>query len=89
MDDVNTKNADRDSVKELVDAADYSRCIICQVVLGDSEVHMECSHRFCSNCFEKMKKYAALRDMNFIHNPRDHAKGDADDKSDTRVTFRK
>ena len=37
---------------------DYLKCIICALVLRDPVMIVECGHRFCKGCYEKMKDYA-------------------------------
>ena len=43
------------------DVADYLKCIICQLVLRNPVLMVECGHRLCSGCFNRMKKHAADR----------------------------
>ena len=40
------------------DVPEYLKCVVCHMVLKDPIQIMECGHRFCNNCFERIKNYS-------------------------------
>lgn len=45
--------------EEFVDTpADYLKCLVCQYVLKDPVVIVDCGHHYCSDCFNSIKGYS-------------------------------
>ena len=40
------------------DVPDYLKCTVCQFVLREPIQIMDCRHRFCQPCFERIKGYS-------------------------------
>ena len=38
---------------------DYLTCVICDLALRNPVMLVNCGHRICNPCFEKMKEHAA------------------------------
>ena len=42
----------------ILDVPDYLKCTVCQLVLREPIQIMDCGHRFCQPCFERIKGYS-------------------------------
>ena len=49
----------------LSETPDYLRCVVCSLVLRDPVQILTCGHKFCSQCFNCMKKYAETKNAEF------------------------
>ncbi|XP_057302475.1 TNF receptor-associated factor 3-like [Hydractinia symbiolongicarpus] len=50
----------------VTDIHDLLKCVVCNFVLKSPVQVIECGHRFCRECYEKIKEYALSRDVELL-----------------------